>query len=589
MTRFKASIGLLTAALVVSALSPAHTQPPDSASVTLTVIGFTGDARLRIGPDVVSIRPGSGAVLVPPGAEVKVLSGNITFLAEGNVVAAKPGDSFLFSLGAGRAMVDVLSGALSVTKDGASSALGPGQTLTWPAPGAQPLPSIEPAAEPPALEPRAPAEELPALPPAQPVIEAPAPAEPEPQAAAPTEVPTVAAAAGETAEPKYISWLKSRALRVQVELHPYYAFKETYDSNIYLVPPDKPGPDVVGGGQVGAWITSNNLGLNATIPMGRRHKLEAGYDFRALNYSRNSNANDSMDQAVKADYWYTGKRGVTAHLFNHYANTMDPAFSEVVNRERRWQNTAGGRLDVEFSRMLYGFVDGQHTTHKYLGSAMGRILNHYEQSFGGGAGVMVGPKTKAYASYHRTIIHYSAGRQANSKGHSADFGVEGQLTPKLKGAVSVGMHSRRYDDVTGTSITERETTWQTRADVTYAVGRRTQANLMAFRSVNEATSGNNRFYEATGLGLGLIHAWQKFTVGANGSWEVDRYPEALTLGGATKDRRDDLYTAGLRTQYQVKDWLSTGLEYTRRQRHSTFTRQFNYGVNLTSLEVRVSF
>ncbi|MBI5882498.1 MAG: outer membrane beta-barrel protein [Elusimicrobia bacterium] len=577
MHRFLAFICFLASALITGWASPVESRAQASEAATLTVIGFKGDARLRIGPDVVEIKPGSQAFIVSPGSEVTVVSGDITFLAQGNVIDAKPNDSFRFSLAQDRALVEVVSGRLSVSKEGAQTALGPGDVLPWAAPGA--VPAAAPAAEQPA-------------PPLEDILPQPAPQEPAPQVSAPVEVPAVAPPAQPEEAPgrKYLpAWLKSQGLRLQVELHPYYNFRETYDSNIYLVPPDKPDADIVGGGVVGAWITSNNLGMRAIMPMGKRHKLEAGYDFQALNYSKARAANDSMNQAIKTDYSYSGRRGVTAHLFNSYSNTMDPAFSELINRERRWQNTAGGRLDVEFSRRLYAFVDGQHVVHKYLGSAMGGLLNHYEQSFGGGLGVLLGPKTKAYASYHRTIIHYSAGRQANSKGHSADVGVEGQLTAKLKGTASVGMHSRRYDDVTGTSITERETTWQTRVDVTYAINRRTQAGLQAFRGVNEATSGNNRFSEGTGIGLNVMHAWQKLTVGVNGTLAVDRYPEALTSGGKTASRRDDTYTAGVKAQYKLKEWLSTGMDFMRTQKHSIFTRQFNYAVNRTSLEVRVSF
>ncbi|MBI4678048.1 MAG: outer membrane beta-barrel protein [Elusimicrobia bacterium] len=588
MSRTRLTLCLLVLAGIIgpTARVSAQTSPQDS--VTLTVIGFVGKARLRIGAEVVEIKPGSQAFSVPPGSEVKVLSGDITLLAQGNVIAARPGDAFRFALAQDRAFVEVVSGRLSVRKDGAAAELGPGETLTWPAPGAAPTetpveaPAVQPpgAAPPEAAAPPAPEEAPPPLPPVQPP-EAAAP--PPPEEAPPEEAPPR----------KFLpDWLRKPAIRVQVELHPYYNLRETYDSNIYLVPPDKPDGEIVGGGVVGAWITSNNLGVKAIVPMTKRHKLEAGYDFRALTYSRAGGANNSADQAVTADYTYGGKRGVTGRLFNHYANTMDPAFSALVTRERRWQNTAGGRLDVEFSRSLYAFADGQHAVHKYLGSAMGGLLNHYEQSFGGGAGVLLGPKTKAYASYHRSIIHYSAGRSANSKGHSVDFGVEGKLTAKLKGTASVGFHSRRYDDASDvgrSTFTENERTWQTAVDLTYAVSRRTQASLQAFRRVSESIFGTNRFYEATGFNLSVMHAWQKLMAGLSGGVEVDRFPESTTAGGLTGKRRDDLYSAGVTAQYKFKEWLSTGFNYARVQRHSIFTRQFNYGVNRTSIEVRVSF
>ncbi|MBI5210973.1 MAG: outer membrane beta-barrel protein [Elusimicrobia bacterium] len=584
MSNIRQAIGLLVLAFFVGGVSIASAQPATKETASLKVVAFVGELKLRVGSDIVELKPGSRAFDIPLGSEVTVLAGDVTLLAEGNMIAARPDDRFRFVRGQGQATIEVVSGSLSVTSQGVTRPLEPGGSLSWPVPG---LTAEEPAA-PPAQPVAQPVE--PAAPPVEPVVPPAEPAAPPPTAAQPP-APAPPAPEAPVKEPPKGLWssvFKTPGVRIQIELHPYYTLRETYDSNIYLVAPDKPNADVVGGGVVGSWITQNNLGVKLVMPLSRRHKLGAGYDFSASHYSKASKTNNALNSAVTTDYSYSGGRGFSASLSNSYSNTGDPAFTELTARERRWQNTTTGRADLEMSRRIYVFADGSHSISKYLSGSMGRLLNRYEQAFGGGAGLMLGPKTKVYASYHRNIIHYSAGRDANNKGNTLDVGVAGQITAKLKGAASMGFHGRRYDGATG-SVKQKENTWVTSVDLAYAIARRTQASLLAYRRVNEATSGDNRFSEGTGLSLSLMHAWQKLTVGASGSWGVDRYPEAITMGGMTASRRDDLYSFGLMAGYKVKEWLSTGLSYTRMERHSIFTRQFNYGVNRTSLDLRVAF
>ena len=41
-------------------------------------------------------------------------------------------------------------------------------------------------------------------------------------------------------------------------------------------------------------------------------------------------------------------------------------------------------------------------------------------------------------------------------------------------------------------------------------------------------------------------------------------------------RRDDLYQGGIWAEYDIQQWLSTGLSYVYRERDSTFSGEFNY-------------
>ncbi len=502
----------------------------------MRVVRFTGTLTLLSKGELVTLKTGSPAFSVGPGTELTLLSGEAWLLADAATVRADANDSLSLLIAEGRPALSVLAGTVEVTLAGETRGYGPG-SLVW----------LRPAA-PPSL--------------------------PEPPPAAPDAAPSPAT-----------PW---RGLRIAIELHPYYTLRETYDSNVNLVPPDRPGGVVVGGGVVGAWTTTNNLGMRLLMPLSRAHKVEANYDFRAVTYSRQGKTNNSMDQSVGVTYSYTGPRGISLGASNSYANTVDPPFSELTQRERRWQNSVGvfGRAPV--SRKLFLHADGSHTTHKYLGRAIGGLLNHYEQSFGGGLGVQLTPKSDLRASYHRTIVHYSAGRKANSKGHSGDLAIQGKLTPRLRGTASVGVHRRDYDDVTGV-IKAFVTTWQTAADLNYSVGRRTNLSLTASRAVTESTFGDNRFYTATRVGSGVMHAIGKLTLGVTGSFEVDHYPQSAQTGGIAANRRDDIYTLAGNADYRLKEWLSFGLSHQYLEKNSIFTGQFNYQAHRTSLEARVQF
>jgi len=70
--------------------------------------------------------------------------------------------------------------------------------------------------------------------------------------------------------------------------------------------------------------------------------------------------------------------------------------------------------------------------------------------------------------------------------------------------------------------------------------------------------------------------------------QVDKFPETDTLGGVTASRRDDTYAGGAKIDYSIRDWLSTAASFTRTQRHSNFSGDFNYKSDLTALELRIS-
>lgn len=381
-----------------------------------------------------------------------------------------------------------------------------------------------------------------------------------------------------------------------IELHPHYRFTELYDTNIYLVPKPLNGISI-GKGVRGSFIHRNQLGIEAQMPIGSRQKLAAGYEIQYDKYSQEPRINDTANQRVHLDWQYQGSRGLTYSAGDQYISTNDQAFSQLIERERRWMNRVYGAVDYRPENgRLAGGVDVSQTTHKYVGPLLGRLLNRYEQRAGFNVGYMVQPKTKVYAAYHRSITHYTVHRELpnqdkNSKSHSFDFGVEGQLSPKVEGRVETGVTIRRYDEAPIGAVTQQTRNWTMSSSLVYKPQDRTTVYLQLYRNLQESVSAGNRFYISNNAILDIKHKLPyKFSVGVNGAVGIDKYPDSqTTASGATGMRRDDIYQGGVWVEYDIQEWLSTGVSFIHRERFSTFPADFNYQSQQTAWNLALKF
>ena len=386
----------------------------------------------------------------------------------------------------------------------------------------------------------------------------------------------------------------------QLALHPYYGLSLVYDDNIYLVPPDKNGHALAGGGRRGSWIMTNDLGLNAELPIGEMHKVNAGYNLRSDVYNKVSSANNAVTQKVDVAYSFKGSVS-KARAFDAYVNTQDPQFNpnstvvagELVKREQRWQNTAGVNGEYFLGDKFFFGADAQDTVHKYLSRSLGAKLNRSEALFGFKTGYKLQPKTRAYLAVHRGLTHYSAGKAAdhiaNHRDWLMDFGLEGEFTGKLKGQVQTGMNYREHDkDNVFAQVRPVTRNWTVAVKLNYKPTETNVINVTANRAVNDAISGGN-FYITNGLALDASHKWNKLVFSANTGVQIDKYSEAMTLAGYTAMRRDDTYSYGLKTDYKLREWFLVGVGYKHTRRHSIFSEQYNYKDSKTSFDLKLTF
>ncbi|MBI5244361.1 MAG: outer membrane beta-barrel protein [Elusimicrobia bacterium] len=569
MALIKRSLRVLSLAVPLAGLLAAPSRGQET--VGARIVGFQDALTLRVADEVIQLGPGSMGYVIPAGAKTAVLAGEAMMLVGSALVKAGPGAGFIVVDVAGQAGLAVSNGVVEATlSDGTRVEYAAGQFLSPAAAGA-PSPAAKPPAavfQPPeAVSPAAPAPAAQEAPPFDPL----------------TSLANAMSKLARLGKPEF---------KVVVDIHPYYRFDGTYDSNIYMVPKDRSNGTPTGGGVVGSWITSNNVGLRFSAPINRRHALEGGYDLKALSYAKQSKTNDTFMQAVTAVYAYSGLQGVKGKLTEGYLSTTDPAFSELVGREQRFQNNLGAQIDVARSRLFVYTLEGDHAFHKYLNPSLAALLNRWEASGGIKAGILLQPKTRLYAAFRQGVIHYSAGRRANSRSTQVGLGLSGRFSAKLNGLVEMNVNSRRYVEASAAGP-QTVTSVLSAVQLSYQPGQRTQLSMRFNRNISESTFGSNRYYVATGLQFQASHAYHRLTFGANAQYEVDRYPEAGSVptanGPIIQSRRDDLYAGGGSIDWKLRPWMTLGIAYQRMQRFSIYSGQYNYADDRSSVNARLSF
>ncbi len=388
-----------------------------------------------------------------------------------------------------------------------------------------------------------------------------------------------------------------------IAVNPYYGIEGRYEDNIYRVPRDINHNAVAGGGVRGSWILSNNLGLKLSAPIGEMHKVTALYDVVFENYKTQPRANNAINQRAGAGYEFKGSK-LNGKLSEDYVNTQDPAFNPngtvvkgaLVQRERRWQNTAAAALEYALGDKFFAGVDVQTVRHQYLNrsggaASLANTLNRSEVTFGGRAGYRIAPKTKVFVALHRVLLHYTEEtRQDNHRDWLVETGVEGQLSAKLKGLIQGGLTYQQYDfDSTNPRRKRISRDGRVLVKLDFAATEQDQFILAANRATNDSSSAGSRYFVSTGVNLAHNHKFGKIMTGLNGGVQYDRYSENFTVGAETKVRRDDNYQFGAKVDYKAQEWLTTGVFYTHNARFSTFSRQFNYRDNITGVNAKFSF
>lgn len=372
--------------------------------------------------------------------------------------------------------------------------------------------------------------------------------------------------------------------RGPIEFHPHAGFSQSYDSNIFLQ--SQP---------VSSWISTLDGGLKLPGMIADHSRYDLDYDVANRWYSRDPGVGNGVIQSLDGHYWYEAPSGLKLRVRDNYLNTIDQASTELTALRRRWQNLIGGGLAYEPEGgevFLQGDFD--HTRYKYVTDdpVLRQQLDRYEQEFGGRAGWQLQPKTVVYAAYHRQLIHYTnaSNPSRDSKSHLVDFGVDGDLTPKMTGKAQVGVVDRTYDAAPSPGLSRETNNMTALVALSYTPADRSNVDLSFTRSLEESAFDINQFYIATAGLLTLTHRFPRLLFARlYGGMEWDKYPTTTVINGLPVNRRDNNYQGGVSLEYPIRDSLRIGLGYLYRARSSRDLPQFDYHDQITTLSANLTF
>lgn len=361
----------------------------------------------------------------------------------------------------------------------------------------------------------------------------------------------------------------------KLKVLPSLAVEEVYDDNIFL-----------GNGDNDTTELEDNDFITHLKP-----ELMVGYD---INGRGSISAGVSGDLAFYADYtdndWQTFRAmldadyetpvGLFMGLSNTYANAEDP--SGGINEYNLGQITKRWNNDLR-THIGYNFGDQYKVT---------GFLNYYKQDYddeedftqdwedfevGLGVSWRVMPKTWLFGRYHYGSRDFTSHRFGSTDDNDADFdwsrvnvGLQWDATAKLDGEVNFGYQWIDHDndtDLLGAEYDDPDA-FIAATLVNYTLSPRTRIAMRLYRAVRYTGSLTRENYEDTGIGVNVMQRiLNKLILKAEMGYSYMDYN--------TNDRNDDNFNLGLGLDYEIQDWLVTGVMYSFKTKDSSSDAVFD--------------
>ncbi len=343
----------------------------------------------------------------------------------------------------------------------------------------------------------------------------------------------------------------------------------SYDDNIYLT--DKNKKD--------SFISTTRVGADYRAPIpstGLMLNADAGVGYNAYTEKHNKN-----------NYWEAmGGFGVSNDQFqlgDRVLYTSDPANSALTERQKRLNNT--GYISYMTSReKMFGIgFSASDSYDRYMAAEM-QYLTRNRLNLGAQLYYNMTAKTQFFVDYMFSDITYKANKYNNSVGSTVGLGVNGQIAAKVTGTAKVTYAMRDYDHSLA-GADDYNDLFGYYVALTWTPTTRNTIRLSGERKMEETRWATNRYFADTLISLYASHKLtDKFTAALALSWENMDYAKRVN----NVKRDDNLYVVRPELNYQFKEWLSAGVWYQFRTRHSNW-KSADYDSNKTGVFVKAVF
>jgi hypothetical protein len=353
--------------------------------------------------------------------------------------------------------------------------------------------------------------------------------------------------------------------------HPRFIFTAEYDDNVFLEPNNEDDD----------FIFVLSPGLFVPIP------FDADSHLFSFDYHSDFGFFEEFEDQNFDNHYFLANLDLNFPKF--YVKTYDSfrytsvrADTEFEDRIPRYEN-------------LYSFNIGKEDWYKWAVEVNAdwyfvqyedeffEVLDRDDYTVGGTVFYQIRPKYSLFADYDHTFIRYDDDPSRDGDADRIQGGLKGEILSKLVGTIRAGFEDRRYEDET-----QDFSSFIAGAALVYNFSNSTTFTLTGERSNKESVYKTNNFYTANFVSLAWNQSlfWQRLDGRLRGTYQNNDYDELTTEGAVTQERDDDLYGFDVGVEYEIREWLTTGVDYYYLKRDSNFAN-FDYTDNRVLWKVSV--
>ncbi len=366
------------------------------------------------------------------------------------------------------------------------------------------------------------------------------------------------------------------------KLFPYAAILGQYDDNIYITDTDTKDD----------YITNIIFGTKARINPDV-HTVSLDYKAKVVEYAdyhSEDSVNHYLAGVINLDF-----DKIKVDMANNFDNFKERDSAEITANTKRRRNTAKILVTGEGNRL--GFETGIKNKLEYyrsgalIDTAKGvdkryRDLDRMDNEYSLAGTYLAGAKTKVLFEFDYGTVNYGRPVMADSDYFQYLVGLMGNPAGDIATELKVGYRDHDYKnnekDFGGAVVYGMISDQFNPYDM---------ARLDLQRTVYESSYKTNNYYTFTYCGLGYDHKF-RFNEGlllrTSLSYQISGYPIETTEDNNTRKRGDDLYTAGIGLDYQLKEWATLNTRYDYKEKNSNFS-DFDYVDNAVSIGASLKY
>jgi hypothetical protein len=358
-----------------------------------------------------------------------------------------------------------------------------------------------------------------------------------------------------------------------LKLTPFFTERVTYDTNVFQVPNNAQAD----------WIFKTIPGFLADYTFGP-HSATLGYRAEILNYvtlTSQDTVNHAAVAQLRLDYPKT-----LLLLRDDFVKTTDPPNTELTGPIASITNVLAPEAEY---RLTNRFSVGANYAWTYVRfpdeEQVADDLDRDEHLVGASVFWKVRPKADIRLNYNYGTKFFRVETDRDVTRHQVLLALRGDLTAKLSSTFRIGFEKRDPDS----SFQPGYFGPVMGGDFVYRPTERTTLTLVTDRSVQESTFGDVPFFVTTSGAFGVQQVlFNKFIASLRGTVGQNEYPTKQTLNGQTDWRNDLFYAYGAGLDYEIRPWLTVGVEYLHLGRRSNFNA-FDFETDRFTAKVLLQF